>query len=418
MNLVDMIGSDNTVVNDSLRVLAIHRYYWPDTPPYASLLRRIVSTWVSDGHSVEVLTSQPSYKAAVDNQRLPAKDILDGAKITRMKLPNESGKSLIRVWNAIRLSLTILRKALFGRRYDVIMVSTAPPVLAGFTCALVAKFRKTRFIYHCMDIHPEIGRLSGEFRNPVVFKVLQAMDRWSCSKANPVVVLSDDMKTALEERRGSCGYQIQVINNFSLPSEDAPTSSLPFDMHDKDFNLLFAGNIGRFQGLDVLIEAMGLLVTQHPRIRLIMMGEGTARKELEQKALELNANVEFVGHHSVSVAKLAMQKADAGFVSLVPGIIKYAYPSKTMTYLEQGCPLLVAVESQSNLAQDVERNGVGLAVPSGDVGGLKDAIIKMAQDEAKLRDMKERALMLGSSDYSEANVLPVWSDLLRELGIE
>ncbi len=409
-----MTGSCNAGAKGSLRVLAIHRYYWPDTPPYASMLRRIVSTWVSDGHSVEVLTSQPSYKAALDNQKLAARDTLDGAKVSRMKLPNESGKPLVRVLNAVRLSLTILRKALFGRRYDVIMVSTAPPVLAGFTCALVAKLRKTRFIYHCMDIHPEIGSLSGEFRNPIIFRLLQAMDRWSCSKARPAVVLSDDMKKALEERKGSNRYQIRVINNFSLPSEDAPSQSLPFSMHTEDFNLLFAGNIGRFQGLNILIEAMGLLATQLPRIRLVMMGEGTARKELEQKARELNANVEFVGHHSVAVAKLAMQKADVGFVSLVPGIIKYAYPSKTMTYLEQGCPLLVAVEPQSSLAKDVERNGVGLAVPSGDVDALKNAIIKMAEDDTKLRDMKDKALVLGSSDYSEANVLPVWSDLLSE----
>lgn len=409
-----MTGNCDAGAKRTLRVLAIHRYYWPDTPPYASLLRRIVSTWVSDGHSVEVLTSQPSYKAALDNQKLPTSDTLDGAKVSRMKLPNESGKPLVRLLNAARLSLTILRKALFGRRYDVIMVSTAPPVLAGFTCALVAKLRRTRFIYHCMDIHPEIGRLSGEFANPIVFSVLQAMDRWSCSKASPVVVLSNDMKKALEERKGSNQYQIRVINNFSLPTEDALSQSLPFDMDNEDFNLLFAGNIGRFQGLDVLIEAMGLLVTQQPRIRLIMMGEGTARKELEQKARELNANVEFVGHHSVAIAKLAMQKADAGFVSLVPGIIKYAYPSKTMTYLEQGCPLLVAVEPQSNLAQDVETKGVGLAVPSGDVGVLKDAIIKMAEDKTKLRDMKEKALMLGSSNYSEVNILPVWSGLLSE----
>ena len=199
-----------------------------------------------------------------------------------------------------------------------------------------------------------------------------------------------------------------------MPSEDATSQPLPFSVDNESFNLLFAGNIGRFQGLDVLIEAMGLLVTQQPHIRLIMMGEGTAKKELEHRARELNANVEFVGHHSVAVAKLAMQKVDLGFVSLVPGIIKYAYPSKTMTYLEQGCPLLVAVEPQSSLAKDVERNGVGLAVPSGDVNALKNTIIKIAEDDTKLRDMKEKALVLGSSDYSEANVLPVWSYMLSE----
>ena len=46
------------------------------------------------------------------------------------------------------------------------MASTAPPVVVGFAAALGARLTGGRFYYHCMDIHPEIGRLSGEFEEP------------------------------------------------------------------------------------------------------------------------------------------------------------------------------------------------------------------------------------------------------------
>ena len=52
-----------------LHVLAIHRYYWPDSPPYAAMLQEIVKRWSQEGHDVDVLTSQPSYKKNVDNMR-------------------------------------------------------------------------------------------------------------------------------------------------------------------------------------------------------------------------------------------------------------------------------------------------------------------------------------------------------------
>ncbi|MDN5882855.1 MAG: hypothetical protein L0H37_10850, partial [Nitrosospira sp.] len=185
-----MTGSDSASSFKSLKILAIHRYYWPDTSPYGAILRRIVKRWVDDGHNVDVLSSQPSYKAALKNEKMPRRSKLDGSRVIRLSLPGEAGRPLIRLLNALRLCWAIVLRALFLRRYDVIMVSTTPPVLGGVAAALLARLAGARFIYHCMDIHPEIGRISGEFRNPVVYKTLALLDAWSCRRAAPVVVLS------------------------------------------------------------------------------------------------------------------------------------------------------------------------------------------------------------------------------------
>lgn len=393
----------------SQRILAIHRYYWPDTAPYASLLRRIVAHWSQAGHQVEVLSSQPSYKKNVTFDKRPSPEQIDGASVRRLSLPHEAGRPLIRLLNALRLCFSIFWCILLGR-YDVVMISSIPPVLGGVTAAAAARLTGTRFIYHCMDIHPEVGRVSGEFSNPIVFKILQTLDTWTCHQANPVVVLSPDMEQALYSRPSGKSTNIQVLSNFSLPNSNERPKTLPFPMCSESFTVLFAGNIGRFQGLDTAIAAMGEL--QHRSdIELLMMGDGVAKGDLMQQAQALNANVRFVGHYPVEVAKAAMRQAGAGFVSLRPGLYQYVYPSKTMAYLEQGCPLLVAIEPESKLATTVCRENLGLTVPNGDVKALADAIVHLA-DSDQLARMRSAALQKAQTEYSEMMILQKWSQLI------
>ncbi|WP_286239880.1 glycosyltransferase family 4 protein [Neptuniibacter halophilus] len=376
------------------------------------MLRTIVQRWVQDGHEVDVLTSQPSYKSAVDNSVQPARTELDGACVVRLNLPPESGKPLVRIRNAFKLGMRVLWQAVFRKRYDVIMVSTSPPVLAGWFVAIAARVSGARFVYHCMDIHPEIGRISGEFRNPKIYSFLSRMDRWTCSQAKPVVVLSHDMASSLENRCPGKPPETLVINNFSLPSDVVEYGeTLPFEWPVEPFVLIFAGNIGRFQGLQVLVEAMACIADRDD-IHLLMMGEGAEKENLTIQAQKTGARITFVGHHSVATAKVAMKKASAGFVSLMPELHKYAYPSKTMTYLEQGCPVLVSVEEDSCLANDIVKNRVGLAVANGDAQKLADAIKALADDSVELEAMHKNATALASREFSEEAVMVKWSSLL------
>lgn len=400
------------VLGSALKILAIHRFYWPDTPPYASMLRAIVRRLVQDGHEVDVLSSQPSYKDSVINHRQEPVESLDGATVRRLRLPSEAGRSFIRVVNAVRLGLSIFWHAVIRKKYDVIMVSTYPPVLAGWFSALASRLSGARFIYHCMDIHPEIGRISGEFSNRRLFSLLSILDHWTCSQADPVIVLSEDMSKSLSGRKVGSALNIKVVNNFSLPSNSSSDLGLPFAWPDASFVILFAGNVGRFQGLNVLIEAMAKL-KHHDDIYLIMMGEGTEREGLQNMAESYGANVMFVGHHSIDIAKIAMKKASIGFVGLAPNLYKYAYPSKTMTLLEQGCPLIVAAEPRSCLVNDIVAYGVGISVDSGDAQGLVEAISYLSENPDELECMRKRAIDYGYEAFSQEAKLDEWSAIFQ-----
>ena len=293
------------------------------------MLRSITTGWASEGHEVDVLSSQPGYNCENSGQKLPRVSTLDGVNVRRLSLPYERKRPLIRLLNVFRFVLAILWQGIVRRRYDVIMVSTAPPIVCGWAGRMVAKITGARLIYHCMDIHPEIGRLSGDFRRPALFRLLRKIDIGTCRAACFVVVLSKDMLNAIN-RESPQLQNVRIINNFNLPALDEDTEcSTTFG--DDVFRLLFAGNLGRFQGLEAAIDGMHILQSMptQRRIEFWLMGSGVAIDDLKRRAgTLLDREIRFIDQGTVGQARANMRRCSAGLVSLAPQIYRYAYPSK------------------------------------------------------------------------------------------
>jgi len=397
-----------------VRILLIHRHFWPDTPPYAAMLRSIGEKFASNGHEVFILSSQPSYKSGVKLNRQCTTEIIGGMKVRRISLLRERDRHIIfRLVNMVYFPLRIIMFSLFNKKFDIIMASTAPPVVVGFAAALASRIRGAEFFYHCMDIHPEIGQLSGEFRNRIVFNLLRTVDNVSCRIAKNVIVLSKDMARSLLGRPGYRKDNLIVINNFTMPNysgrSDAESVSLKASGM---FRILFAGNIGRFQGLEKFVLALGKLA-HRTKIELLFVGEGSALVALKKLSVRAD-NISFISHLSVNGSRKLMADADLGIVSLNEDIYRYAYPSKTMTYLEEGCPLLVAVEQESELVDFVEKHNVGRWVPPGDPQIIADVIDSIYLDSIGYQKMRVAAKRISSSFFSEPLILEKWLALVND----
>lgn len=397
-----------------MRILAVHRYFWPDTPPYASFLRSIGGRWAAEGHEVEILTSQPSYSSADSTRQRPTSERVDDLNVERVRVVPEGGRIPGQLLNLVVFPTQVALRILLGPQRDMVMCSTAPQVTLGYAVSAAARIRRSKFVYHCMDLHPEIGRLSGEFANPLAFKIFAAMDLATMRRAAQIIVLSEDMRATVVGRDARLGSKVEVLNNFSLPDYSSQAVSPLPPPARCTLRIIFTGNLGRFQSLETAVGALAEL-SPGDSVELVFMGKGKAKPDLEALAASLdsssNASVVFLPHGSPAEARALMRTAHLGLVSLVPEVVRYAYPSKTATYAEEGLPLLVACEQDSELARLVGDEGLGLSVPAGDPVKMAEAIESARKQVAKDggQSWRDAILAKAQSEFDEKKVLDRWS---------
>ena len=113
-------------------------------------------------------------------------------------------------------------------------------------------------------------------------------------------------------------------------------------------------------------------------------------------------------------AQRAMQLADIGFLSLIPNVYRYAYPSKTMNYLQQGLPVLALIEEESQLSSELSEFQAGISVSNANTALLSEKITLLVDDPKRLKEMRLNAKALYEHRFSQKRILPLWSGLLSQ----
>ena len=102
-------------MSNSKRILIVHRYFYPDTPAYALILKKMAEEWVKEGHSVSVLTTFPSYYGSSINN-VKKEENIGGININRIKLfPEKNRNILSRLFNTILFALITYLKILYRK---------------------------------------------------------------------------------------------------------------------------------------------------------------------------------------------------------------------------------------------------------------------------------------------------------------
>lgn len=176
--------------------------------------------------------------------------------------------------------------------------------------------------------------------------------------------------------------------------------------------MIFAGNIGRFQGLESVVESfMGI---SDDSTELVFLGEGKLKADLQAIVAERGfSRIHFFPHQSIEVANEIIRTADVGIVSLSEGVYKYAYPTKVISYLSVACPLLVMIEPESAMVKFVEDNQIGICVDINSTKSLSECIVLLASNRKKLAQYKENAVEVYNNYYNEQYVLDRWVDLVK-----
>lgn len=401
--------------NRPTRVLLVHRYYWPDVPAYAQMLHIMAQRFAQEGYDVSVFTAQPGYNGAYVGKKPPGKETVNGVRIHRIGILRENKKQrVVRAVNILWFCMRLFTHCLI-RRYDVMTVASFPPTVMGFMARVICRLRGGVYVYHCQDLYPEVAIASGLATGGPLSRLAAAIDRRNCQRAAVVVVLSADMKQTVANRAISA-RSVRVINNFVIDRFEGTELPIELRMNPDKFQVVFAGNLGRFQGLEALIEA-ARLVADESDIEFIFVGGGALTEHLKQQAGSmLGRTIRFQPHQPLQTVMQMIHEANLSVISLSPGVIDCAYPSKTMTYLEAGARLLAIVEDDSELAALVHEHELGSVCPTLEPEAIADVIRSEAaawrlgavHDACRIRTLAEEL-------FGQTSTLDQWVATLNEV---
>ncbi len=399
-----------------MRILLVQRYYWPDVPTIARFTKLLAERLAAVGHDVTVLTALPTYNQAYTAAPPPRRAREGGVRVIRLRVPPERKSSLVkRLLEMLPFFAGVAWHLLRSRgRYDAIYTVSTPPVLQTALVRRLARWVGAPYVYHQTDLHPEGEIIAGQLADDWKAGLLARMDARNCRRAGAVVVLSTDMRATLAGR-GLDVANVHVINNL-VPAPLDPAAARPPGLEPVPgtFRVLFAGNLGLFQGLDTVVEAAALL-SDREDIHFVFMGSGLARDRLVAQAAPLGRTVHFADHQPLGAAMKVMSESAVGLTTLAPGVIRIAYPSKVPAYLEAGCRIVAMVEDDSELAAFVTGSGVGRVVAPGDAGALAAALAAERDRQAAHGPGRDHAREVARRHFGEKAVLDAWQAVFESL---
>lgn len=320
--------------------------------PSEHLLTAVVEALCARGHTVHILQKD----TGGDRSEIPPRMAELGVTTTRIKcLPPARSDLTARYIADIRYVLAcrkwLRRHHAFARVFLQSSNVAGVQMLALHQCC-----RGVPVVFNVQDIFPENAVISGAISaKGMAYRALSAMQKYAYRHADRIITISEDMLDMLTEL-GVRGEKIEVIYNWSY--QDEPYDPQQLDLQrvasyfDRTkFNVVYAGNIGRMQNVEVLIRAAAKMQAQKD-IAFHVFGEGVSRKKLMDLAQQLKAeNVAFHPMLDSQEAPALYCSADVNVIPLARGIFRTALPSKTATCLACGKPIIFALGKESAFAK-------------------------------------------------------------------
>lgn len=348
------------------------------------------------GHEVSVLTGFPNYPGG---RLYPGycvkpwqRETMDGIPILRVPLyPSHDRSALGRILNYTSFAVAAAIGVFALPKPDVVYVYSPPPT-AALGAVLLRAFRGVPFVLDVQDMWPDTLGATGMVSHSGLIACIRWWLHAVYRRAARITVLSRGFFTLLAAR-GVPADRITVIPNWSL--EGAPGGEASKQEDTAFFDVVYAGNIGLGQGLEVVLDAATALRQRMPNVRFLIAGDGVDAGQLRADAAAQGlGNIVFLGR----LPPTDMPKLFAGATALLvhlrdEPIFAVTIPSKTQAYLRAGKPILMGVRGDA--ADMVRDAGAGIAFEPGNGKALAEAVMELAS----LSDAERAAMGASGADY-------------------
>jgi glycosyltransferase involved in cell wall biosynthesis len=373
---------------------------------------------VKRGHQVTIIASPVSYLTGKEAGRNQTHQPEEGITILRAYTYTALHRSFIhRVVSFVSFMLSSFLLGLRVRKVDLVW-GTSPPIFQGVTAWLLARLKRTPFLFEVRDLWPAFAIAVGILRNKTLIRSSLWLEAFLYRQADCVMVNSPGYIEHVK-RRGA--RRVELVQNGADPdmfdpAVDGYAFRCEHNLQDK-FIALYAGAHGMSNDLGVVLKAADLLRNE-PDIRLVLIGDGKEKPALQARAKEMHLpNLVFIPPAIKDEMPAILAAADACIAILKPiELYKTTYPNKVFDYMAAGRPVVLAIDGV--IRQVVESAGAGIFVQPGDAQEMAQAIQSLALERQKARQMGLAGRSYVVEHFSRAESAEKLAALLEEMGRE
>lgn len=393
------------------KILVVSEVFYPDKTSTAHILTRIADCLAID-HNVEVICSNANY----GNVASSLSDMDKPYPITRIGAKKyDKNKVVSRAWSLCKNSLLLIKKlssAVKKEDHVIIVTNPAPILLLVGVLKRIRHFHLTIIVH---DVFPENAVAAKLVKDDsgLFYRILLSIFNRSYAAADRLIVLGRDMLDIVLKKVAGSRFipDVHVIENWSDPYPDYDS-----DCVDDSYRIriLYAGNIGRCQGLEHFTEAFASV--RNELLEFEIRGSGAIEDDIKAIVSSRNCdNVKIGGPYLRDEQFKILQGCDLALVTLADGMYGLGVPSKAYNILSAGKAILFIGDLQSEIAVMVKEHGIGYCFDAKDSVGLVRWLESLTIDDKKIfMEMGLRARTLSLTRYSQTSILNKYRELFCE----
>lgn len=305
----------------------------------------------------------------------------DMIHIHRFAMYGEGRNPLLRAFRYCLCEVAYLH-AMLWKKYDVAFIDSTPPI-QGLKLPLVRLFRRKPVVLNLQDIFPDSLAGAGFVkRDGFLWKIGRVVENITYRNADKIIVISDDFKKNIIAK-GVPEEKIVVVYNWVDENAVVPVAKADNPLYDElginreKFSVVYAGNFGHAQNIDVTINAAERLKNVED-IQFLMFGTGGLIEDYKKIAQDKGLNyMFFFPLQPVEKASLVYSLGDLGVVACKKGLGKGAFPSKTWSIMSSGTPVIANYDEDTDLERLIKENGLGVFSAADDSEQMAERILDM-----------------------------------------
>lgn len=374
--------------------------YAPELTGIAPFNRVLCEYLAAQGHQVGAITGFPYYpmwrKRDEDRGKFFATEVMNGVVVRRcwLYVPRIVGPLRRMLHEASFVVVSLLRVLLLPSPDLFVVVS--PPLPLGFAAWIASVIKGAPFIFHVQDLQPDAAVGLGMVKRGLLTRILYWLESFAYARAARVSGISQGMLNKFREKGVPESKLVYFPNGVELPIE-LPAPGAFRRRHDIPANAMLAmysGNLGVKQGLEVLVEAARLLQEWEDAppadlgfagcarpVKIVIAGDGARRVHLSELIQKYGLeNVLLLPLQQEEAYREMLADADCSVITQQEGTGSFFFPSKLLTSLAVGKPVVTVADESSELAQATRSGRFGINVLPNQPEALARAIYSLADD--------------------------------------